>query len=147
MGIAQLLASVKRQLERGAGYMRCQHTQVIWRNARMFRCLLEQIIRVLRQILIQRISCVHHHRDRGLEPAPGPPGLLPKAGDGAGVAQHHTRIQLTDVYAQLQRIRRHHPTHTALAQTLLNGAALFGQVAAAIAEDREMSRLRRRDEG
>ena len=66
-------------------------------------------------------------------PAAGAAGLLPGGGDGAGVAAHHADVEPADVDAQLERVGGDHGADRAVAQSLLDGPPLVGQVAAAVA--------------
>ena len=50
-----------------------------------------------------------------------------------GVARHHAGVERADVDAQFQRVGRDHAANAAFAQTVLDLAALAGQIAAAIA--------------
>ena len=65
----------------------------------------KKIIRILDHILIERVAAGHHKRDRAPLPPARAAGLLPRAGDRARVAVQHTRLQLPDIDAELQRIR------------------------------------------
>ena len=67
---------------------------------------------------------------------PCPAEALPCRGDGSRVADANDGIEIPDVDAELQRVRRHHAADRALAQASFDGAPLVRQVAAAIAEDR-----------
>ena len=110
-----------------------QHRQIVRVEQRPLDRLAEKVARVRDQILVERKRAGDQHRDRSFKPSPGPPGLLPRAGDSARIASHHAGVELPNVYPQLERVGRHDGAHFPLPQSLLNGAPLVGKVATPIA--------------
>ncbi len=68
--------------------------------------------------------------------AAGPAQLLPGAGDGAGIAGEHRRLQRADIDSQLQGVGAHHAQDLALPQLPLDLPALLGQVSSPVSPDR-----------
>jgi hypothetical protein len=66
---------------------------------------------------------------------PARPARCRGAGDGAGIPGEHAGLELPDVDAELEGARRDDGADAAVAQALFDGAAMLGQVAAAIAGD------------
>ncbi len=66
---------------------------------------------------------------------PGATGLLPGAGDGAGIADENRRIEAADVDAEFERVRACDAEDLAVGQLALDLAPLLGQIAAAVCLD------------
>jgi len=132
---AETLVFIERQLGRGAGQMLGQDHRVIGVEPRMLRAALQHVFGVGDQILVDGVGRCHQHSDRHALPAARASHLLAGAGDCAGIASQHSRIELADIDAQLQRIGRHDGSHGALAQPALDLASLRWEIAAAITAD------------
>ena len=110
-----------------------QDVQVVGVDQRLFAALAEKIVRVRNDVLVEGgRRCDHDHQRFAIAPARAP-GLLPGAGDGAGIAAQKAGLQLADVDAQFQCVGRRHDSDFARAQRALNFAPLRGQIAAAVA--------------
>ena len=84
----------------------------------------KEVVGVGDDVLVQRAGGGDQDRQRHAGAAAGAAGLLPRAGDGAGKAGQHRRIQPADVDAQLQRVGGDDGLHAAVAQPLLDLAPL-----------------------
>ena len=95
----------------------------------------ENEVGMAHQVLVQRVVPGDQHAQGIVFAAPAAPGLLPRAGDAAGVARERGRVQPADVYAQFQRVRRHHAQQVALQHALLDGAALLREIRSSVGAD------------
>jgi hypothetical protein len=95
----------------------------------------EQRVRVVHQVGVERVVPGHEHHQRGVRGAPGPAGLLPERGPGAGEARHQHGVEPGDVDAQLEGVGGGHPDQVPPGERGLQRAALLGQVAAAVGRD------------
>ncbi len=68
-------------------------------------------------------------------PAPGAARLLARAGDRPRVTDQQGSPQPANVDAQLEGVGGHHQLHGTVAQAFLDGTALGGEVAGAVAAD------------
>ena len=109
--------------------------QVVRVEAGLLGRALEQELRVVDDVLVDRRPRRDEHRDAGALPATGPPELLPGGRDRARVAGQDRRVEAADVDAQLERVRGDDAEDLAVAQAVLDGPALGRQVAAAVAAD------------
>ena len=100
-----------------------------------------QVVRVGHDVLVEGAAARHQYGRRRRPTPPSPAGLLPGAGDAAGVAGHNHGVQPANVDAQFQGVGRHDAAHRAVAQTRLDATALGGQVAAPVAADRAVDGL------
>ena len=103
---------------------------------RMLGRLSEEVIRMMQQILIDRIVAGQQHGQALVVPAAAAAGLLPAAGDRARIVHQQRHIERADVDAQLERVRCGDPSQLAAEQILLDLPPLVGQVAAAIGAHR-----------
>src|SRR5205823_4755513 len=94
-----------------------------------------EVLRVLRDELIDGPGARDEDGDARLAPAPRAAHLLPRRGDGARVAGQDGRVQTADIDSQLERVRAHDAEDVAAAEAGLDVASLRGQVSAAIAAD------------
>ena len=129
------VAGLERALERGAAQVGEQHVEVVRVDPRLLGRALEEELRVVDDVLVDRRAGRDEDPDARLEPATGPPELLPRRRDRARVAGEHRDVQGADVDAELERVRRDDAEDLAVAQAALDRAALGRQVAAAIAAD------------
>src|SRR5690606_18080918 len=107
--------------------------QIVRVDERMLRRAAEKVVGVFGDVLVQRRARRDQNGSRHSLAPPGPPRLLPRARDRAGKARHNARLELTDVDAELERVRAHYPEHVAVAQSPLDLPALQGKVPAPIA--------------
>src|SRR5690606_9778001 len=97
---------------------------------------IEEEIRVLDDVLIQRVAACHHERHGAPMPAACASRLLPSARHRARVAVQDAGLQLADIDAELQRVRADDPADLAAPQPALDLAPQLRQVSAAIAANR-----------
>ncbi len=133
--VSEGLAPLKGQLVRGTGQMVGQDGRVIGIQVGLLHRSAEEELRVGRQVLVQGRGAGDEDDQRRAGPASGPAGLLPGAGDGAGVADHNAGRHLPDVHAQFQRVGGDDGPDGPLPQAALNLPPLRGQVAAPVAPD------------
>ena len=132
---AELFPLLKRQLKGGAFDVVQQDQQVVRVDPAEFRGAGEEVLGVLHDELVQRGAPGDKQREALTRAPSGPSGLLPGAGDRAGVAAEDGRLQVADVDPEFQRIGRHDPHHLASPQPRLDLPAEVRQVAPAVAGD------------
>ena len=115
--------------------MRQQDVQVVRVEARLLGRPLEQELRVVDDVLVDRRSRGDQDGDARALPPAGPPELLPGRRHRPRVAGEDRDIEPTDVDAELERVRRDDAEHLAVAQPVLDRPSLRRQVAAAVAAD------------
>ncbi len=129
----KILARLERQLEGCRTDVVEQDQQIIGLDQRLFGGAPKEVLRVARQELVERIRCSYQNGQGGLVAAPGAAGLLPGAGDGAGIAGQDSRLELSDVDTEFERSGCHDRIDLAFAQSLLDRTSFERQVAAAVA--------------
>ena len=87
------------------------------------------------KILVQRIIQPDQHCQRVAAAAAGSPGLLPQAGDRARIPHRHGRIEVAHIHTQFQGRGGRYAQQLAVKESLLDLAALFGQITGAIRGD------------
>ncbi len=92
----------------------------------------EHRLRVVGQVVVQRVVAGDEHHERLPLRAAGPAGLLPERGQRARVAGQQDGVQAGDVDAQLQGVGGRHPQQVTGRQRPLQLPALLGQVAAPV---------------
>ena len=132
---AEDLARLERQLERRRAEMGEQDVEVVRIDPGLLRRAVEEVLRVVDHVLVDRRAGGDEDRHRGLVAATGPADLLPRRGDGARVAGEDRHVEAADVDAQLERVRRDDAEDLAVAQAALDRPPLRRQVAAAVATD------------
>ena len=100
------LVVAHRLLARGAGEVGLEHVRVRRVDHRGLGRLREQIVRVVDQVLVERIVLGDQDGDRRFAAPARAPGLLPHRGARARVAGEERRVQRTHVDPQLQGVRR-----------------------------------------
>ena len=123
------------QLVGGAADVGAEHLGVGRIDDRRFGRPVEQLFGVGHEVLIEGVLAAHQHRQRLLDAAPGPAGLLPERGDGPRVGGEHGRVEAADVDAELEGVGRHHPPELAGEEIGLDLAAFLRQVAAPVGGD------------
>ncbi len=131
----EALAFLERQLEHGTAQVVEQDDQVVGVDQGLFGRAPKEVIGMVGQELVERAGGGHQDCQGGLVAAPGPSGLLPGAGDGARVPDQQRCAQAADVYAQFEGVGGNHGPDRPIPQAFFDGAALGGQVAAAVAAD------------
>ena len=122
----------ERRLGSGGAQVRAQDVGVVGVEDVGLDRLPEQGLGVVDQIGVQRVVARHHHPERVAGAAPGPADLLPQGRAGAGEAGEQHGVEAADVDAELERVGRGQAEQPAVAQRLLERAALLGEVAAAV---------------
>src|SRR5665648_74194 len=112
-----------------------QDQQVIRIDKGLFGRTFQEIIRVMRQELIERGSRSDKDGNSRIVTTPGPTGLLPSAGNCARVTYQQSGSQATNVDAQLEGIGGNHKAGMPGAQAFFDLAALPGQIAGTITTD------------
>ena len=132
-GVAEAVAVLDGKLIGGALEVAEENVQVIGVEQRVFRGLVQEVVRVADDILVDgRRGCHEEHNAGALAPS-GASRLLPRAGDGAGVSAQHARIQRADVDAQFEGVGGHHRVNLPGTKPALDFPALGGQVSAPVA--------------
>ena len=131
----ELLARLERQLERRGAQVREQDVQVVRVEARLLGRALEQELRVVDDVLVDRRAGGDEDRDARALPPSGPPELLPGGRDRPRVAGQDRDVEAADVDAELERVGGDDAEDLAVAQAVLDRPPLGRQVAAAIAAD------------
>ena len=101
----------------------------------LLRRTVEEELRVMDHVLVERGGGGDEDRDGRLVAPAGPAELLPRRGDRARVAGQDRRVEPADVDAELERVRRDDAEDLAVAQAALDRPPLRRQIAAAIAAD------------
>ncbi len=96
----------------------------------------EQLVGVADQPLVELVVAGDEDGQALLGLPPGPPGLLPERGDGAGEAVEHAGVEPADVDAELQGVGGDDAAQVAAEQLLLDLPPLGGQVAAPVGPHR-----------
>ena len=87
----------------------------------------EQVLRVARQVLVERVARADQDRDADGSPRrPARPKRCQVAGDGARIADADHGVEVADVDAELERVGGHDAQDLAVAQAVLDarGASL-----------------------
>ena len=129
------LARLERQLEGRRAQVGEQDVQVVRIEPGLLGRALEQELRVVDDVLVDRRARRDEDGDARALPPPGPPELLPGRRDRARVAREDRGVQPADVHPELERVRRDDAEDLAVAQAALDRPPLGRQVAAAIAAD------------
>ena len=122
----------QRELGRRGAQVRRQHVGIAGVEHRRLHRLVQQGLRVMDQVGVERVIAGDEHRHRRLALAAGPARLLPDRRPGAGPAGDEHRIQAGDVDPEFQRGRRGEPEYRPGPQRLLQLPAVFGQVAGTV---------------
>jgi hypothetical protein len=112
---SKTLSSAKGQLKGRATKVSQQNEWVVRIDQRMLWGAAKEIVRLVGQELLQWVGANEQQCQRRFISAPGAPGLLPGAGDGARVPRQESCIQSANVHAQLEGRRSHHGPDLALA--------------------------------
>ena len=96
----------------------------------------EEKVRILDDVLIQRIAARHEKRDRDFPDAVRPVPTAARCWRSYRIAVQDARLQLADVDAELQRVRADDAADFAAAQPSLDLPPQLRQIAAAVAADR-----------
>ena len=129
------LARLEGHLEGRAADVGQQDVEVVGIDPGLLGRPVEEELRVMDDVLVDRRGRGHEDPDRGFQAPPGPPQLLPGGGDGARVAGQDGDIERADVHAELQGVRGDDAEDLAVAQATLDGPPLRRQVAAPVASD------------
>ena len=97
--------------------------------------LAEERLRVSHEVLVEGVVLRDENAEGALAGASAASGLLPCAGDGAGVSGQDGRVEGSDVDAQLHGGGGGQSEQPALEEVALDLSAVFGQVAGAIGGD------------
>jgi hypothetical protein len=130
------LAAQEGQLERRALEVLDQDLRVRRVDARRLHPAVQQVVRVAREVLVERRARRDHHGDAPGAPPAGAAEALPRPRDRAGVARADDRVEVAHVDAQLERVGGDDAADLALPEAPLHAAARLGEVAAAVGHDR-----------
>ncbi len=117
---SKAVAARKGKLKCRTAQVPQQDRQVVGIDQPHFRGAFEEEARMGDHELIQRRRRSYQNGHRDFAAPPRTTGLLPHAGNRAGVAGDHRRAELADVDAQLKRVRGNHAAHRSLAQAALD---------------------------
>ena len=132
----------QRQLGRRAAQVPGQHRRVAGvADGRLGRPR-QQLVGVVRQVLVELILAGHEHPQPQAAPPRAAP-LLPQRCHPSGKADADGAVQQADVHAQLERAGGDHAQQPALGQPGLDLAALLGGVSGAVGRDprRQLGRV------
>ena len=118
-----------------------QDNNIFRMNARFFRRLVEQILRMIDDVLVERGRLGDIDNERFVLASAGTPCLLPSARDIAGIAGHDARLQLANIDAEFECIGRNDALNRAVAQAFFDGAAFGWQITAPVAFNRFILQL------
>ena len=118
----------QRRFVRRARQVTPQDVDVVRVQQRVLVRLAQQLVRVAHVVLVERIPQGDQHRQRGILAAARAAGLLPQAGDGAGIAHQQRRVQPAHVDAQFQRGGGRDAQQPAAEQLALDAPALLRQI-------------------
>jgi len=127
------LAGHERQLERRRLQVGEEDVKVVRVDPGLLGRLVEDELRVVDDVLVDGRRRSDQDRDARAQAPAGPPRLLAGGGDGARVTGEDGDVEAPDVDPELEGVRRDDAEDLAVAQPLLDGPALRGQVASAIA--------------
>ncbi len=133
---AEPLGGRDRQLEGRCTQVVQQDVQVVGVHQPVLRRAVEEVLRVGGEELVDRRRRADERREARACAPSGTSHLLPRAGDGAGIADADRCVQAADVDPELERVRGHHAPDAPVAQASLDRVAFVRQVAAAVATDR-----------
>ena len=97
--------------------------------------LLEEIVRVVDQVLVERVVLGDEDRERVAVPSPGASRLLPHRRAGSRVAGEHRGVERADVDPELQRARRGDREEVAVGELAFDLPPVLGEVACSVALD------------
>ena len=112
-----------------------QNQQIVGIDAAMLGRECKKVIGIFHDELIERIASCNQDRERSACAAACASGLLPGAGNRAGVAGHDAGFQIADINTQFQGVGADHAHHFACPQTAFYFAAQIRQVTTAVAGD------------
>ena len=119
----------------GRAQVRGEHVGVVRVQDGGLDGLVEERLGVVDEIGVQRVVAGDQDGEGSLPGAARPAGLLPQRGAGAGVAGDEHGVEAGDVHAQFERGGGGQAEQLAVVQRAFEGAALLGQVAAAVGGD------------
>ena len=125
----------QRQLGRRRGQVRAEHVRVGRVEHGGLDRVVEQGVRVVHQVAVERVVAGDEHRRRVVPGPPGPARLLPQRRPGSRPAGDQHRVKPGDVDAELKGAGGGHAGDPPVAQPRLKAAAVVGQVAGAVGGD------------
>jgi len=99
------LARVERPLERRAAEVGEQHVEVVRIDPSLLGRALEDELRVVDHVLVDRRARRDQDADARFAAAAGPAELLPRPGDRARIAGQDRDVERADVDPELERVR------------------------------------------
>src|SRR5438094_10489052 len=87
--------------------MGAENQKVIRVDQPVLRIAPEEILRMVDEVLIEWTGRCHIDRRGSFPSSTGPSNLLPGAGDGTGISAKYRRVQVPDIYSELQRAVSH----------------------------------------
>ena len=82
-----------------------ENLHVVGIDARLFHGRADNVARLACHILVERDAGSDQHQDASIAAPARAPEPLPEPGDGAWVTSADDRIEITDVDAELERVR------------------------------------------
>ena len=123
----------ERQLARRAAQVRPHHVGVGGVDHGVLGRPVEQLLVMLREVLVERIVLRDEDGQRlGLAPS-RPARLLPHRCPGPGITRQHGRVERADVDPELERVRGGDRDQLAVGELPFDRAAILGQVAGPVA--------------
>ncbi len=125
----------ERQLGGGGAQVGGQHVRVVRVEDGRLHRLLEQRFGMVDEEGVQRVVAGHQDGEGALAGPPCAAGLLPQRGSGAWVTRDHDRVQAGDVDAEFEGGGGGQTEKAAGMQSVLQGAALLGEITPAVGGD------------
>jgi hypothetical protein len=123
---AEGVAGGERKLERGRLEVGQQDVEVVRVDPGLLGGLVEDELRVVHDVLVDRGGRGDEHRHARPIAAAGTPDLLPGGRDRTGVAGEDRRVEAADVDPELEGVRGDDAEDLAVAKALLDRAPLRG---------------------
>ena len=118
-----------------AAQMRSHHVRVARVDHGVLGRPVEQLLVMLREVLVERVVLRHEDGERLGLATPRSARLLPHRRSGPGIARQHGGVERADVHPELERARGRDREQLAVRELPLDRAAVLGEVAGPVALD------------
>ena len=83
----------------------------------LFALFPEELLRVVKEVAIERVFIRHEYDERGIVPPTGAPGLLPGREETTGKTDQDDRVEASNIDPRFERARRDDPVDPPLPQS------------------------------